>query len=180
MTDDKDARIRYVDADGMASQDEPAIIIFDIAREEILAGDTSGALERLQVLTETAESVRRYRECLVFQVSGYDDDPRVIVEIPEIRSFFEKLAQDWPHWLWFLRRSIGAVPLLMSLLCRVEVLRDLDGGVATEFLDMGELKSCLIDLFARANTLFETFQISPGEIISSAQSAADELSGQGG
>lgn len=177
MTDDNEARIRYVDADEMAKQDAPAIIILDISREDILAGDTASALERLSVLTQTEESVRRYRECLIFQVRGYDEDPRVIVEIPEIRAFFEALSQAWPYWLWFLRRDLGAVALFMSLLCRVEVLRELDGSVGTEFLDMAELKSCLIDLFTRANPLFEAFQISPGEIISSARSAAAEITG---
>jgi hypothetical protein len=177
MTDDNQARIRYVDADELARQDEPAIIILDIAREEILAGNISSPLERLNVLTATADSLHRYRECLVFQVRGYDDDPRVIVEIPEIRAFFAKLCQAWPHWLWFLRRGIGAVPLLMSLLCEVEVLRDLDGSVGTEFLDMAELKGRLIDLFTQANTLFEAFEIAPGEVIASAQSAAEELTG---
>jgi len=177
MTDDNQARIRYVDADALARQDEPAIIILDISREEILSGNIAGTLERLQVLTATVESLRRYRECLVFQVGGYDDDPRVIVEIPEIRDFFAELCQAWPYWLWFLRRGIGAVPLLMSLLCKVEVLRDLDGSVGTEFLDMGELKTRLIGLFTQANTLFEAFQILPGEVIASAQSAAEELSG---
>ena len=177
MTDDNQPRIRYVDADELARQDEPAIIILDISREEIVAGNISSALERLEVLTATVENLRRYRECLVFQVRGYDDDPRVIVEIPEIRRFFAKLCQEWPHWLWFLRRGIGAVPLLMSLLCKIEVLRDLDGSVGTEFLDMGELKTRLIEIFAQANILFEAFQISPGEVIASAQSAAEELSG---
>lgn len=177
MTDDIEARIRCVDAQEMAKQDAPAIIILDISREEILAGDSSGALERLRVLTDSAENLRRYRECLIFQVRGYDEDPRVIVEIPEIRAFFDTLSQTWPYWLWFLRRDLGAVALFMSLLCRVEVLRDVDGSVGTEFLDMGELKSRLIDLFTRANPLFEAFQISPGEVISSAQSAAEEITG---
>ena len=102
----------------------------------------------------------------------------MIFEIPEIRAFFAGLSGAWPHWLWFLQRRVGAVALFMSLLCQAEAIRDLDGSMGIEFLDMGELKARLFDVFAQSHGLLETFQISPGEVISSAQSAADEISGE--
>lgn len=177
MTDNNEDRLRYVNAAEMAGEDAAALIILDISREEIEAKNTASVLERLEVLTSNAENLRRHRESLVFQVRGYDEDPRVIFEVPEIRDYFADLADAWPHWLWFLHRRVGMVVLFMSLLCRVEAFRDVDGSVETEFLDTGELKARLFDLFSKSHPLLETFQVAPGEVIASAQSAANEISG---
>ena len=92
-------RMMLTDAEGLANYSEAAFIVLDITRREIESGNIASVLERLHVLTDSAENVRRYRESLVFQIGGYDSDPRELPEIPEVRAFFRSLAAEWPHWL---------------------------------------------------------------------------------
>ena len=47
---------------------------------------------------------RRLREMmngLVFGIEGWDDDPREIHMIPEIRRFYAAFHEAWPYWLYF-------------------------------------------------------------------------------
>ncbi|HNC53746.1 MAG TPA: chlororespiratory reduction 6 domain-containing protein, partial [Accumulibacter sp.] len=170
-----DARLTLTDAEGFAHNSDEALIVLDITRHEIESGTIASALERLHVLTDSAENVRRYRESLVFQVGGYDDDPRELPEIPEVRAFFRRLAAEWPHWLWFLHRGVGAIGLLMALLCRVRVVRGSKGSFGTEFESVSELQGTLVELLDRGNALFAAYDISESEAAESATSAVDEL-----
>ena len=38
---------------------------------------------------------------LTFLVEGYDDDPREVYTIDEVRTFFQTLSRKWPYWLFF-------------------------------------------------------------------------------
>lgn len=167
--------IILTDAEGLAHNSDEALIVLDITRHEIESGNIASVLERLHVLTDSAENVRRYREALVFQVGGYDSDPRELPEIPEVRAFFRSLASEWPHWLWFLHRGVGAIGLLMALLCRVRIVRSSKGSFETEFESISELQGTLVDLLERGNALFAAYDISESEAADSATSAVDEL-----
>lgn len=105
---------------------------------------------------------------------GYDTDPRELAEIPEVRAFFARLAIEWPHWMWFLHRRVGAIHLLMALLCKVKIHRR-GASTGTEFLDRYELAAQMADLFQRGNAMFEAFGISEGEAEASCESACAEL-----
>ena len=170
-------RLIPTDADGLAQNSEEAFIVLDISRGEIESGNIASVLERLHILTDSAENARRYRESLVFQVRGYDDDPRELPEIVEVRAFFRRVASEWPHWLWFLHRGVGTIGLLMALLCRVRTIRGSPGSFGTEFESLSELQTTLLDLLARGNALFDAYGISETEAAESATTAVDELSG---
>lgn len=170
------ATIIRTDADGLADNTGSALLVLDLSRREIESGNVASALERLMVMADTRESALRYRESLLFQVSGYETDRRELPEIPEVRTFFDALSREWPHWLWFLHRGVGAIPLLLALLCRVKVRRAI-GSYSTEFIDPEELKRRLMDLFGRGNALFDAFDISDRDAESSANSAIAELIG---
>lgn len=170
-----DTRLTLTDAEGFAHNSDAALIVLDITRHEIESGNIASALERLHILTDSAENVRRYRESLVFQVGGYDDDPRELPEITEARMFFGRLTAEWPHWLWFLHRGVGAIGLLMALLCRVRVVRGSKGSFGTEFESVSELQGTLVELLDRGNALFAAYDISESEAAESATSAVDEL-----
>lgn len=172
-------KLLTLDADGLAENSEPAFVVLNISRREIESGNIAGALDRLLVLVDSARNVRLYRESLAFQVGGYDDDPREITEIPEVRAFFRRLSAQWPHWLWFLHREIGAVGLLLALLCDVRVLRDVDRRpCGTEFRDQLQLARAVADLLDRGNALFAAYDITETEASESVRTAASELLGE--
>jgi len=170
-----DVRLTFTDAEGLAHNTDEALIVLDIIRHEIESGNIASVLERLHVLTDSAENVRRYRQALVFRIGGYDDDPRELPEIAEARAFFRRLTSQWPHWLWFLHRDVGAIGLLMALLCSVRIVRGSKGSFGTEFESILELQGTLADLLERGNALFAAYDISESEAADSATSAVDEL-----
>jgi hypothetical protein len=52
---------------------------------------------------------------LMFVIEGYDDDPREIHSIPEIRRFYTAFHEAWPYWLYFCNLETEA--LRMMVLC---------------------------------------------------------------
>jgi hypothetical protein len=169
------SRFAVTDADGLAANTDPALLILDISRRDIEACNIASVLERLHVLTDSAENARRYRESLLFQVEGYDADPRPIPAIPEVRVFFQRLVAEWPHWLWFLLRDAGAVALLFALLCEVRIVRGQRGTFGTEFLRNAQVTTLFTDLLRRGNALFDAYEITGDEVTRSAESALAEL-----
>lgn len=161
---------------GMGEDEEAPLVVLSIARREIESGNISSSLERLLLLTDSAATVERFREKLTFQVTGYEHDRRELPEIPEVRHFFKRLSAEWPHWLYFLARGMGAIPLLLSLLCRVKIHRK-QGAFGTEFVDVHELSATLMDLFDRGNALFDAFDVPDEVAAASSASAAAELVG---
>lgn len=49
----------------------------------------------------TGRRLRSMMGSMVFCIEGYDDDPREIHTIPEIRNFYAAFHQAWPYWLYF-------------------------------------------------------------------------------
>src|SRR5665811_76711 len=153
-----------IDADAFAHNTKPALVIIEIQRGDIEFAYLASALERLLLLTDTVENTKLYRESVAISVAGYNDDPRELVEIPEVRLFFKRLTEEWPHWLWFLNRDIGAVGLLLSLLCKVETHHS-DGRFSTEFADITEVMDIVRELFDRSIPLFSTYGISEDDAV---------------
>jgi hypothetical protein len=151
------------------------MIVLHIGRKDIESGNMAHALDSLNVLVENAENVRRYRESLIFIVDGYDDDPRALPEIPEVRAYFQAMVKEWPYWLWFQVRGMGAIALLFSLLCKVRIFQAADGGFGTEFLDLKQVGAVAYDLFTRSNPLFDAYGITLAEAEASADSFANDF-----
>lgn len=168
-------RIVFTNADGLANNTERSIVVLQIMRFEIENGEFSDALERLMVIADTRENALLYRESVVFSVDGYDDDARELYEIPEVRSFFSKIIDQWPHWFWFLCRDGGHISLLMSLICGLRVTRK-NGLVKYEFENINhDFTKKVSDLLERGVALYEAFDISEEEATSSMESALNEL-----
>ena len=78
------------------------LLALDTFRLQSLSGDRSSAMSAEGAVT------------LVFH--GYDDDPREIEAIPEVREWFSKLFAAWPYWSFFASRIDQIVPLVLTLL----------------------------------------------------------------
>lgn len=166
--------MRRVDADEFAQCSNDAVVVLEISRREIEHCDFGSALERLHIMADTRENALRYRESMFLMVTGYDNDPRELCEVPEIRTFFSKLSDQWPHWIWFLNRDLAMVPLLMSFLCRVQVLHK-PGAAGLRFVDGSELRARIAELHSRSAPFFSTFSIETEKVESSLRSAAAAL-----
>ncbi|MBK1812456.1 chlororespiratory reduction 6 domain-containing protein [Clostridium sp. YIM B02505] len=63
------------------------------------------------------DGVKKYKNNIVFQVDGYDDDPREIFEIPEIKAFYKKVFDKYPYMLYFLSNVNSNDAWVLACLC---------------------------------------------------------------
>ena len=77
-------------------------MFYQFSRSKVERGDFSHFLSRFRL--EELPTGRRLREMMgsvVFCIEGYDDDPREVHSIPEVRRFYAAFHEAWPYWLYF-------------------------------------------------------------------------------
>jgi hypothetical protein len=107
-----------------------------ITRREIESGDISNSLSVLHTFKKDKKSIRRFCNKIDLSISGYDDDPRELWEIPEVKSYIKQLDKAFPYWFYFITKHSGALKMIFG---------------------------CCNDI-ARSNTLF--FEIKPESMLS--------------
>src|SRR3989337_1694677 len=60
---------------------------------------------------------RRFKGRLLFGISGYDDDPRELYQIPEVRLWMRELDFMFPYWFYFLVRKPATMEFVTFSLC---------------------------------------------------------------
>ena len=107
------------------------------------------------------------RSCLnrfAFRVRGYEDHPREIYEISEVRSFFRSLNQEWPFW--FFVCNLSAPDLQTITLCclpRLRILRRENAPFTHVEYDPGDLRGFVLKGFRGMNLLFDRAGMSKAE-----------------
>ena len=92
-------------------------VVLMISRQDVEAGDVLPAVDRLHALLNTPEAIWRYRGQMALAVNGYNDDPRELVDIAEVRTFLRELDRHWPYWAFFFNQLDGSITLLVACLC---------------------------------------------------------------
>ncbi len=60
--------------------------------------------------------LRQMMDRFVFLIEGWDDDPREIHTIPEIRRFYSAFHDAWPYWLYFCNLDVDTLRA-MTMCC---------------------------------------------------------------
>ncbi len=139
-----------------ATKDQQIFVVCD--SDSIAAGDISEVLSSLKSLSGDRSSAMSAEGAVTLVFNGYDDDPRELESIPEVREWFAKLFHAWPYWSFFASRIDQTVPLVLTLLMPGETVVGEPGMVGWEF-DPDELKPLLFEMFAHQNELIETLEI---------------------
>jgi len=69
-------------------------VVLMISRRQVEEPDLASVLKGLRPFTATREDAWLYRGQMSLVVSGYEDDPREIVDIPQARLFLKNLARE--------------------------------------------------------------------------------------
>jgi hypothetical protein len=91
--------------------------LFMIEREEVEAGDVSRVEEFRTRLTSTRELARHCQGKIEFSFSGYDDDPRQLCEIEEVKRYIAILDSVLPELFFFVRTEEPMVTLKLFIFC---------------------------------------------------------------
>ena len=79
--------------------DEAPVIIL-VSRESIELSDTTRTMETLELLRKDFLQSRRNR--VQIGVNGYDDDPRELFDIDDVRRYFQKLFDQVPGLFYWI------------------------------------------------------------------------------
>ncbi|HJV73679.1 MAG TPA: chlororespiratory reduction 6 domain-containing protein, partial [Noviherbaspirillum sp.] len=74
------------------------VVVITIQREDIERRKIEPALSSLNRLIDSQEALEASNGTISLMVSGYDDDPRELHLIPEVRTFFLELDEQFPFW----------------------------------------------------------------------------------
>ena len=80
-------------------------IVLQISQENIKDCNTSEYVTLLHGGTGTIQSFEVAFQRYVFLISGYDDDPRELYQIPAVVSFIKDLNSKLPFWLYFVNTA---------------------------------------------------------------------------
>ena len=115
---------------------EPVILMF--SRRQVETCDIDEPLQFLRRLTADRHTALEFCGRISLVIDGYNDDPRELFEIPEVRAYIKRLDQEWRYWFFFLSQADESIKLLESCLCEtIEVVP----GVTS--VDMEQLERSL-------------------------------------
>ena len=137
-------------------KDQQIVVVCDSA--SIAAGDIAEVLSSLKSLSGDRSSTMRAEGAVTLAFNGYNDDPRELESIPEVKEWFAKLFEAWPYWSFFASRIDQTVPLVLTLLLPGEAVAGEPGMVGWAF-DLDELKPLLLKMFGDQNELIERLEI---------------------
>lgn len=136
---------------------EPVILM--ISRREVEAADLASVLSRLKVFLATREDAWLYRGQMTLVVDGYNNDPRELVDIPEVRALLRHLEAAWPYWAYFFNQVDDSIKLLLSCVAGCRFL----GRGAVE-MDADLVAGALARGFGGMNIVFDRFGFPDDEL----------------
>lgn len=145
--------LRYPKARLSPAKDDRLLI--EVPRAQVEAGDIAPVLQQLEFMTETRELAERWEGRVAVVFAGWDDDPREVTEIPEVRSYFAALTESFPYWLHFIEKVGDSLPLVLGLLCRGHREAFAPGLIGWAFDDLEEVRRQLLQLFVLQNGLYD-------------------------
>lgn len=96
---------------------EHDLIVYEFSRSKVERGDFTHFLSLYA--PEKLPEGRRLREMMnafVFCIQGWDNDPREIHLIPEVRRFYSVFHEAWPYWLYFCNLDMDTLRA-MTMCC---------------------------------------------------------------
>ena len=110
-------------------------IILQVSQRHLQEDNTSDYVDLLHGITGSLQSFEAAFQRYVFLISGYDDDPRELYQIPEVVSFIKDLNCKLPFWLYFVNTSDKRFfSWMIACLCRA---MSLDQDEETIYADFG-------------------------------------------
>ncbi|KOP36795.1 MULTISPECIES: chlororespiratory reduction 6 domain-containing protein [unclassified Flavobacterium] len=103
-------------------------IVFIVAKEYI---DDFNFVEIQNFCEKLLQEPSKANNKLMLMIDGYDEDPRELCEIEEVREYFSVLDKLFPYWFYFLNRNgdktQSSLLLLASILVPIKKIEIVSG-----------------------------------------------------
>jgi hypothetical protein len=135
---------------------DPTRILFayEIHRADIIKKDKMFFLEFWDIdRIARAGRLHEIFNKVMFCVGGYDDDPRTLFAIPEVRLFLREIAHDWPYF--FYADNLETEFLIRLLICMTPNLTVMESDKTANYTakinteEANQAYKVLLDGFAR-------------------------------
>ena len=110
-------------------------------------------------MLNSREVIWRYRGQVALVVDGYEDDPRELVDVPEVRTFLVRFTQAWPYWAYYFNQVDDSIILLAACLCARRLL-----GAGQLEIDPDKLDAFLAIGFAAMDAIFDEHRFPESEL----------------
>lgn len=155
--------IRFTDADGFDQGAKGAdLVVVLVSRQDIETLRIGSVVERLMLFSDCAKHVHQFAGRMVIQVDGYDEDPRPLVLIPEVRRFFRAVNGHWNYWIHFLIPEVDQIQLILLMLVDVKAETAGHGCVGFSLLDPVQMDDVIRGLLQAMEALHHAFQVPSG------------------
>jgi hypothetical protein len=108
------------------------VVIATIECDDIVRCDIEPALAALNKLIESPDALKESNGTISLLVSGYDNDPRELQTIPEVRAYFQALDAKFPYWFHVCTRIEHSLRMLFMMLADVKPVT-MAGAVSFQF-----------------------------------------------
>jgi hypothetical protein len=129
-----------------------------IDRRDVERVDVSRTLAILSRLFRDRETVTKFRGRLDIGFAGYDEDPREVHEIDEVRAFLRALDSKFPFWFYFVNLYSGALVVILLTLCRYT--RTEDGRFD---INQSDKEKFFVEHGAAVTWLFQNYDLDESE-----------------
>jgi hypothetical protein len=85
-----------------------------VTKEMIDENDTDSLLNILVDCYSSKDAARANFESFSIYVDGYNDDPRDLWEIPEVKEYFRNIDARFPYWLFFFDKANPSVLVILE------------------------------------------------------------------
>lgn len=123
-----------------------------IDRNDVEHCDIEPTLGVLKRLLQDRQSVEKFRGRVDLGFFGYDNDPRELHEIGEVRLFLAELDKKFPFWLYFLNLYNDTLVIVFLSLCTYS--RRVDGMFIA---DLSDRERFFLEHYLAVNWLFDTY-----------------------
>ena len=135
------------------------MLVVEASREYVEAGNILPVLKILNTLIEP-DNIKKFSDRMMFCISGFDNDPRELAEISEVRIFMKKLDSEWPFWFVFASPYCLTLKFLAFTLSKVQ--KDAHGQM---FMESSDLVKFMFEHFAAMNIMQDKGWISEADNI---------------
>lgn len=129
-----------------------------IDRRDVERVDVSPTLAILSRLLRDRETVTKFRGRLDIGFAGYDEDPREVHEIEEVRTFLRALDSKFPFWFYFVNLYSDTLVVILLTLCRYT--RTEDGRFD---IDQSDQERFFVEHGTAVTWLFQNYDLDENE-----------------
>ncbi|WP_088656324.1 DUF4365 domain-containing protein [Geofilum rhodophaeum] len=105
---------------------DAGIILFIVEREDIEENSYERLLLGVERLFVSPEITKESKEKVDILINGYNDDPRELIDIPEVRKWVKSIFKRGNGWAYFLTKGKHAQFLRVMQLCIMEYKQFID------------------------------------------------------